>query len=254
MSKWLKVLIGILVIMLAGYSLFAGGQSEEPVDLLDLESTAVRESIDELGVPETLLERFSYAFGIIAGQSFMQQGIELDPAYFAKGMSDVYAGDEFLLSFEDIDKALDEYQMMLMEEQQEFERAIAAMNLETAESFLEENLLRDTVMETASGLQYEIIQEGEGNSPTADDVVTVHYEGTFIDGMVFDSSYFRGEPATFPLSGVIPGWTEGVQLMRVGSIYKFYLHPDLAYGVMGSPPHIEPNELLIFEVELIGIE
>ncbi len=254
MNKWLKVLIVVMVILLPVQSLFAGGQSEEPVEILGAEAPAARETFDELGVPESLMERFSYAFGIIAGQSFMQQGIELDPQYFARGLSDIFAGDEFLISFEEIDKALDEYQMQIMEEQQAFEQEIASMNLEAAEDFLAENRLRDSVNETASGLQYEILHEGDGDYPTADDVVTVHYEGTFLDGMVFDSSYFHGEPATFPLSGVIPGWTEGVQLMRVGSIYKFFLHPDLAYGVSGSPPHIDPNELLIFEVELIGIQ
>lgn len=129
-----------------------------------------------------------------------------------------------------------------------------ARNLEKSQAFLTENAKKDGVSVTESGLQYEVIEEGEedGASPAAQDTVQVHYEGTLIDGQVFDSSYQRGEPAAFPLNRVIPGWTEGVQLMSVGDKYRFFIPPDLAYGTRGTPS-IGPNEALIFEVELLNV-
>lgn len=120
-------------------------------------------------------------------------------------------------------------------------------------TFLAENGKKPSIKTTASGLQYEVLTEGKGKKPTATDNVTVHYKGTTIDGKEFDSSYGRGEPATFPLNGVIPGWTEGVQLMPEGSKYKFYIPSNLAYGEQGAGGSIGPNETLIFEVELIKI-
>ena len=120
------------------------------------------------------------------------------------------------------------------------------------EGFLSENGRRESVITTQSGLQYEVIEEGDGAKPTARDKVTVHYKGELTDGTVFDSSYERGEPTTFPVNRVIPGWTEGLQLMRVGSKYKFYIPPDLGYGSRGQGP-IPPNSPLIFQVELLRI-
>lgn len=126
-------------------------------------------------------------------------------------------------------------------------------NKAVGEKFLAENGKKANIKSTASGLQYEVLSEGKGKKPAATDSVTVHYKGTTIDGKEFDSSYGRGEPATFPLNGVIPGWTEGVQLMTEGSKYKFYIPSALAYGENGAGGAIGPNETLIFEVELIKI-
>lgn len=125
---------------------------------------------------------------------------------------------------------------------------------ENAQSFLAANAGEDDVIQTDSGLQYRVITQTEGPKPAATDRVTVHYRGTLADGTQFDSSYDRGTPATFPLNGVIPGWTEGLQLMSVGSKYVFYIPPELGYGVGGIPDVIPPNAVLIFEVELLAIE
>jgi FKBP-type peptidyl-prolyl cis-trans isomerase len=140
---------------------------------------------------------------------------------------------------------------------QDYQRKIAASKFEGAltnsEAYLAENAENDGVQVTPSGLQYQILTAAEGDKPTATDTVTVHYHGTTMDGRVFDSSVERGEPAQFPLNGVIAGWTEGVQLMSVGSKFKFFIHPDLAYGTQGAGQMIGPNDALIFEVELIKI-
>jgi FKBP-type peptidyl-prolyl cis-trans isomerase len=127
-------------------------------------------------------------------------------------------------------------------------------NKKAAEDFLKENAGKEGVTTTESGLQYKVITQGEGPKPKAEDVVKVHYKGTLLDGTEFDSSYSRNEPAVFPLNQVIPGWTEAVQLMNVGSKFKLFLPPDLAYGDRGAPPVIEPGSMLVFEVELLGIE
>jgi len=130
----------------------------------------------------------------------------------------------------------------------------AEENRAAGEAFLADNAKKDTVKVTNSGLQYEVIKEGTGRSPSASDKVTVHYKGTTLDGTVFDSSYKRGEPATFPLNQVIPGWTEGVQLMKEGAHYRFYIPADLAYGNRGAGPVIEPGATLVFEIELIKVQ
>ena len=130
---------------------------------------------------------------------------------------------------------------------------IAAANLKAGQDFLEANKKKDGVVGLPSGLQYEVITEGNGNKPTANNKVTCHYHGTLIDGTVFDSSVKRGQPATFPLNMVIKGWTEGLQLMAVGSKYRFFIPPGLAYGDRQVGHHIGPNSTLIFEVELLGI-
>ncbi len=131
---------------------------------------------------------------------------------------------------------------------------LASNNIQAGEAFLAENTNKEGVITTASGLQYMILTAGEGDKPTASSNVTVHYQGTTLDGNEFDSSYSRNAPATFPLNRVIAGWTEGVQLMPIGAKYRFFIHPDLAYGAKGAGGSIGPNETLIFEVELLSIQ
>ena len=217
---------------------------------------AAAESQGSLAAPETLVEKVSYALGYMMSDSYKSQGVELDHRYFGAAMQDVMEGSEALFTPEEMNGFLMEYQDQLIAEQQAEMAASAEVNLAAAESFLAENSGREGIFTTESGLQYEVLSEGpaDGQKPTAEDTVTVHYSGTLLDGSVFDSSYERGTPATFPLNGVIAGWTEGLQLMSVGSSYRFYIPPALGYGEMGAGDMIGPNMLLVFDVELLSIE
>lgn len=197
----------------------------------------------------TLKEKISYALGASNGEYLMQQGVEIDLNTFIKGFSEGYEGKNQFTQ-EEMQKVFEEFQKMMMAKQND------ATNDEKAKgaAFLAENKKNPDVVETASGLQYKVVKMGTGAKPTATDKVKVHYHGTTIDGKVFDSSVERGEPITFPLNGVIKGWTEGVQLMPIGSKFIFYIPSDLAYGDRGAGQDIKPGATLIFEVELLDIE
>ncbi len=197
----------------------------------------------------TLKEKISYALGASNGEYLMQQGVEIDLDTFIKGFSEGYEGKNQFTQ-EEMQKVFEEFQKMMMAKQND------ATNNEKAKgaAFLAENKKNPDVVETASGLQYKVVKMGTGAKPTATDKVKVHYHGTTIDGKVFDSSVERGEPITFPLNGVIKGWTEGVQLMPIGSKFIFYIPSDLAYGDRGAGQDIKPGATLIFEVELLDIE
>ena len=203
---------------------------------------------------ETPEERLSYTIGMDIGQSLADQGMELDIDLLVDALRASYAGDETLLTQEE---ALAEREAFMQRRQQEMEqqRSVEAeQNLEKGQAFLAQNSENPDVQETPSGLQYRVVQEGTGASPAATDTVTVHYVGTLIDGTEFDSSRARGEPATFALNQVIPGWTEGLQLMSEGGTYEFFIPSGLAYGEQGRPGPIGPNSTLIFEVELIEVQ
>lgn len=217
---------------------------------------------------ETQEEKLGYSMGVIFGERIQQDMEDLDRETFLRGVVDGLEGNEKQLSDEQIQSSLQTFQQQQAENRrsQQGQQAqnpaqqgdttsegAAQENLEKAESFLEENGQRGAVTTTDSGLQYEILENGDGPSPDASDRVTVHYTGTLIDETVFDSSREREEPATFGLQQVIPGWTEGLQLMREGGRYRFYIHPELAYGESG-PPSIGPNRALIFDVELIEVK
>jgi FKBP-type peptidyl-prolyl cis-trans isomerase len=199
-------------------------------------------------------EQFSYALGMEIGESFKQMTVDVDMASFMQGVKDVLAGKELLLTQEDAREVKAETFTAMREEQKKSRDKQASENEAAGDKFLEENAKRDEVTTTASGLQYEVLTKGEGPKPEASDKVKVHYKGTLLDGKVFDSSYERGEPVTFPVGGVIPGWSEALQLMNVGSKYKLYIPPKLAYGKRGAGNEVPPNATLVFEVELLSIE
>ena len=199
---------------------------------------------------ESQKQKFSYTMGYQMGLSLQQPGIELDEDVLVQALRDALKGEKPRMSRGEMDAAIAEQRRLLEGDRQEQ----AAANLARSRAFLEENKQREAVTETDSGLQYEILNEGDGAQPTPSDTVVVHYEGSLIDGTVFDSSYERQNPATLPLNGVIMGWQEGLQLMKEGAKYKFFIPADLAYGQTGAGGRIGPNEALIFEVELLEIK
>jgi FKBP-type peptidyl-prolyl cis-trans isomerase FklB len=203
--------------------------------------------------PETLEERASYALGFSAGQQLSSQASDLDVDQLVAGIRDAFAGSEGQMTAEEIQSAMTEYQQAMMAAEDERRNAEATENKAAGDAFLADNADKPGIMVTDSGLQYEVLEEGTGASPLATDQVTVHYEGRLIDGTVFDSSIEKGEPVTFPLNRVIPGWSEGVQLMKVGAKYRFYIPGELGYGMTPPPGDIGPNATLVFDVELLAI-
>lgn len=214
-------------------------------------STAALAQTTEL---ETDQDRLSYTIGMDIGQSLSGQDMDLNIDILMEALRATYMGEETLLTQEE---ALAEREAFIQRRQQELEQQRtrdAEINAAEGAAFLAENADKEGVQVTESGLQYRVIEEGDGDRPAATDRVTVHYKGTLINGVEFDSSYSRGEPATFALNQVIPGWTEGLQLMRTGSRYEFFIPSDLAYGEQGRPGPIGPNSTLVFEVELLEIQ
>jgi FKBP-type peptidyl-prolyl cis-trans isomerase FklB len=195
-------------------------------------------------------DKFSYALGMNYGTMFSKQEVDVDLDSLVKGIKDALGG-KTLLTEEQMRTVLTDAQRQMAEKREIKRKADAEVNKKKADEFLAANKSKEGVTALPSGLQYKVISQGAGNKPAATDTVTVHYKGTLTDGTEFDSSYKRGQPATFGLSGVIKGWTEGLQIMPAGSKYQFYIPPDLAYGEMGRP-NIPPNSLLIFEVELLS--
>lgn len=193
--------------------------------------------------PKSLKERAGYAFGVMIGTQLKNSGMDLDPDQFAAALKSIMKGEKLALSDEEIQNTMKEAQ-----------EAAMAKQSEAGTKWLAENAKKEGVKSTESGLQYQVLKEGDGGTkPKATDKVNVHYHGTLTDGTVFDSSVDRGEPISFGLNQVIPGWTEGVQLMTKGAKYRFFIPYNLAYGERGSPPKIPPFSTLVFEVELLGI-
>lgn len=197
-------------------------------------------------------KKVSYSMGLIFGQRMASDIQDVDTDTFVAGIRDGLEDKEPKLTDEEIRTVLEGFQQKQQEQQMQEMKQMADENLAASTEFLETNAKREGVKTTESGLQYEVITEGSGDSPSADDMVKVHYTGTLTDGTVFDSSRERGEPVTFKLSDVIPGWTEGLQMMKEGGRWKLYLPPELAYGPGGNRS-IGPNEALIFDVELLEV-
>ncbi|HEX5843776.1 MAG TPA: FKBP-type peptidyl-prolyl cis-trans isomerase [Pseudomonas sp.] len=200
---------------------------------------------------ETPAQKASYGIGLNMGKSLAQEGMDdLDSNAVAQGIEDAIGKKEQRLKDEELMEAFAFLQKRA-------EERMVALNEESAKAgkkFLEDNAKREGVTTTASGLQYEVVQKAEGAQPKATDVVTVHYEGKLTDGSVFDSSIERGSPIDLPVSGVIPGWVEGLQLMHVGEKYKLYIPSELAYGEQSPTPAIPANSVLVFDLELIAIK
>lgn len=193
------------------------------------------------------MDKLSYAWGMAMASQLKGMGVEnMNLDDYCAAVKAVMEGGKPELTSEEAQKLINEYLMELQEK-------ALKLNKEAGAKFLDENGKKEGVHATASGLQYRIIKDGEGKSPKATDNVTVHYTGRLLDGKVFDSSVSRGEPATFPLNRVIPGWTEGLQLMKEGGKFEFYIPSDLAYGAHGAGNDIPPHSTLIFEVELIKV-
>jgi len=188
-------------------------------------------------------EKVSYIIGMDIGGNLKKQSIDIDPNILAKGIQDALGGAKSLLTDQEMQETMVAFQKELMEKHKK-----------QGEDFLAENKKKEGVKTLPSGLQYKVIKAGTGKKPKADDTVTANYRGTLIDGMEFDSSYKRGQPGTFRVSGVIPGWTEALQLMEEGAKWQLFVPSNLAYGQRGAGKVIGPDTALIFEIELVSIQ
>lgn len=200
------------------------------------------------------MDKISYALGMSIGQSLMGTGVDnLNFEDFLKGLKAIYENTVAEVSAEEGNQVLNEYFTKKKAEQELELKKVREENLQSSRDYLKENKSQDGIQTTPSGLQYKVITQGDGKQPTSHSRVKCHYEGRLTNGQVFDSSYKRGEPAEFSLNQVIPGWTEGLQLMKVGSKYEFHIPPALGYGEVGVPGHIPGNSVLIFTVELLDV-
>ena len=200
------------------------------------------------------LDKLSYALGLSMGNNFRSSGInEINVQDFADGVAAVFYGAQPKMTYDEAKAEIQKFFTELQAKQDEAAKQMAEVNAQAGKAFLMENGKRVEVKTTPSGLQYEVLTEGEGPQPSAQDQVVVHYEGKLIDGTVFDSSIDRGEPATFGVTQVIPGWVEALQLMKAGSKWRLFIPSELAYGPQGAGGVIGPNQTLIFDVELIEV-
>jgi FKBP-type peptidyl-prolyl cis-trans isomerase FklB len=199
-------------------------------------------------------DKVSYVIGIDIGKNLKKQSIDIDPSILAKGIRDGFSGGKTLMTEQEIQETMAAFQKEMMAKQEELAKKIGEKNKKEGEAFLAENKKKEGVKTLLSGLQYKVIKAGAGKKPKATDTVTTHYRGTLIDGTEFDSSYRRGQPVSFPVNQVIPGWTEVLQLMEEGAKWQLFIPSTLAYGERGAGHHIGPNATLIFEVELISIQ
>jgi FKBP-type peptidyl-prolyl cis-trans isomerase FklB len=199
-------------------------------------------------------EKISYSIGMEIGKNFKKQSIDVDPEVLLKGIQDGTSGGKALMTEQEIRDTLTAFQKERMAKQEEERNKLGEKNRKEGEAFLAANKKKEGVKTLASGLQYKVIKPGTGKKPKSTDTVTTHYRGTLIDGTEFDSSYNRGQPATFPVHGVIPGWTEALQLMEEGAKWQLFVPSKLGYGERGAGQAIGPNAALIFEVELISVQ
>ncbi len=224
------------------------------IGLLAIGFLASQAVAQEPGAPKTQKDKISYSIGVQIGKGFKEQAIDIDVDTLIKGIKDSSAGGKLLMAEDDMRATMMAFETEMRQKHTQAVRTAGEENKKTGDAFLAENKTKKGVTTTPSGLQYEVITAGTGKKPTDTDTVECNYRGTLINGKEFDSSYKRGEPAKFPVSRVIPGWTEALKLMPVGSKWKLYVPPNLGYGPAGAGPDIPPNSTLIFEVELLGIK
>jgi len=217
------------------------------IALLSLASVGFGEDKPQL---KDLKDKVSYSVGLNVGSNFKKQGQELNPDALLAGLKDALSGKTPALTENELKETMEAWSKQMEDKQ----KVAGEKNAADATKFLAENKKKDGVKTTASGLQYKVMKEGAGAQPKETDTVTVNYRGTLINGTEFDSSYKRGQPATFPVNGVIKGWTEALQLMKPGSKYQLFIPADLAYGPRAVGPDITPNSALIFEVELLEVK
>jgi FKBP-type peptidyl-prolyl cis-trans isomerase len=203
---------------------------------------------------KTDAERLSYALGQDIGDRLKAMNAQVDLQVFMKGVEDAVKGNKPLLTAEEANQVKMAFGQKMQEEMAKQRKEQGEKNLALGQRFMEENKRQPGVKVTPSGLQFQVIREGSGDSPTKDDRVTVNYKGTLVDGTEFDSSYSRKQPATFGVSGVISGWTEALQMMKPGGKYRIVIPPNLAYGDRGAGQKIGPNSALVFEIELLSVE
>lgn len=214
---------------------------------------SAEQAAPEQAALESAEQRLSYGVAQNVAKQMQSSGLPLDANAFVAGFRDVLEGREARMSEEEINAELQAFQQKMVAEKQAEMEKVATENDAKGKAYLDKNKSREGVVVTDSGLQYEVVEAGDGAKPTAEDTVVVHYSGKLIDGTEFDSSYQRGEPVQFGVGQVIPGWTEALQLMPVGSKWKLTIPAELAYGAAGAGGRIPPNATLLFDVELIDI-
>jgi FKBP-type peptidyl-prolyl cis-trans isomerase FklB len=219
--------------------------------MITLPTLACAQEAPEL---KTEKEKLSYAMGMDLGKQLKTKAVDVDPALFGRGLKDALSGGKTLFTEAEAQAVIAELQKVMVARQLETVKALGEKNKAEGEAFLAANKAKEGVVAVPSGLQYKILTAGTGKKPTLDDTVICQYRGTLIDGKEFDSSYKRNQPATFPVKGVVKGWTEALQLMPVGSKWQLFVPPALAYGERGAGGDIGPNATLLFEIELVAIK
>jgi FKBP-type peptidyl-prolyl cis-trans isomerase FklB len=270
MQKQLKVAVGILVaaLVLCGNAMAQQGSpsgaqqapassakksTEATSGAAKTPATAAAKNGAAAGLA-TQKDKQSYAIGMNFGRGLKQQPIDVDPAIVAQGVKDALSGAKLAMTDDEVKATLTELQGQLQKGQEAKMAQMSETNKKEGAAFLAANKTKEGVVTLPSGLQYKIIKQGTGPKPAASDTVVCNYRGTLVNGTEFDSSYKRGQPAQFPVGGVIKGWTEALQLMPVGSKWELYLPSDLAYGDRGAGQDIGPGATLVFEVELLSIQ
>jgi len=218
-------------------------------------SMAASVMVAQAAVPlKTQQDKLSYAMGASTGKVFKQHNIQINVSAFAAGLKDGITGSKAQMTDAEIQAALNNFQKQTMEKMKAAMQKLGKENAKKGAVFLHSNKSKAGVVTTTDGLQYKVIKAGKGKSPSLKDIVTVNYEGKLVDGKVFDSSYKRGKPATFPVGSVIKGWQEALTKMKPGAIWEIYIPAKLGYGETGAPGIIGPNETLIFKVNLISVK